>query len=190
MEYAETSINNLLDNNLNENINKSLDKPLYEKITPSILKLCKFQPYTVAGLHHYFNNVKKITVSYSTVYRTVLDLENKNFLHADYGGMFYTTEQGNRFLLDYLRSKTSTIENTKEKENNKPHWGGFNDKQNWIIRKMQNITANRMTFYYNNPYEKDEGKKTAERVKIRPLMDGNGFNRCSLPPCAWLKSDH
>jgi hypothetical protein len=150
MEYAETSINNLLDNNLNENINKSLDKPLYEKITPSILKLCKFQPYTVAGLHHYFNNVKKITVSYSTVYRTVLDLENKNFLHADYGGMFYTTEQGNRFLLDNLHSKTSTIQNAQNKNN----WAGFNDKKNWLLKKMRKLVNENMTFNYEDEAER------------------------------------
>ena len=166
MEYAETTINNLL----NKDLNKLIDDTTFlnsfgknENIVISILKLCKYQGYTIAGLWNYFKTVKGLSVSYSKIYRIVKELENKKFLDADGVGLYYTTQGGSSFLLDYLQSKTSTIQNTEKKENNKPHWDGINDKQNWIIKKMRNITSNRMTFYFNNPYEADEDKKKIER---------------------------
>ena len=157
MEYAETTINNLL----NKDLNKLIDDTTFlnsfgknENIVISILKLCKYQGYTIAGLWNYFKTVKGLSVSYSKIYRIVKELENKKFLDADGVGLYYTTQGGSSFLLDTSSSETSTIPNNRDKPNFNGGWNGINDKKNWIISKMQNILKTNTFLSYENDEQK------------------------------------
>ena len=157
MEYAETTINNLL----NKDLNKLIDDTTFlnsfgknENIVISILKLCKYQGYTIAGLWNYFKTVKGLSVSYSKIYRIVEELENKKFLDADGVGLYYTTQGGSSFLLDTSSSETSTIPNNRDKPNFNGGWNGINDKKNWIISKMQNILKTNTFLSYENDEQK------------------------------------